>query len=1074
MKIYIRNFRGFTHKEIEIPVGKISLLKGDSGKGKTTILEAMRWCLFGNLRNIYPMGFKPSSSNQTSVVMDFPHLKMKRIERSQPPEILRVYVLKDSVSEGESPYQILESEEGQRYIESIFSTKSIWEISSYLSQGDRCPLMTSSNAEKMNLLCEILFGNKLCSDIQDFQNPDFYSDKIEKQLDEVSATLTQQTGSYNTIYGKYMEAIQGYQANPHPEEAWTSLPTSEVITNLQTSIDEKKQIIQEITKQMVETKGKETEKEFLSQRLRELQEKIKAFESVNSEDQLQYLKNVRVEIDTLEKELQVLQELYLSTLAQEQKKEIVQKELTKSEEAKNSLFQEDFASLSLLEVQEKLQFVKQKKQETESLLLQVKQLEKEESDKIQKLKSLQESFVAIQTNLSSYSIQDVEKLRLLIQNTKSFHKLKEIQEKEPEKISISFPEESIPEMTRSLPVFLSDMTRNEEILQKYNLVQKGTPITSQVEAAVLQHLSGIQQVLTFVETMKKEVELDKNHTELNTKMTELQREIETIKSEISQKEREFSETPLLDLEKYITKKTEIQMNIGDTLHCPDCQSSLEIHQKEGSMKLCKSNRVRYTAEEGKKKMDLLQSVMDLFQGMKTKETELQFLEKEKQNLPLPKPEYLSEQARQAYTDEVVQKYKSFYDEVSKVNFKITNEFAKTSEEAELFLQQIPLYQNRKQWELEYQQVKTTLSIQDDLSILSSEEMEAYEKACLVLPGLLSQKTVLEQTLVEEAKLYQELQDKKKGFTSIKELEELLPTFQQDIESLELKIKQYKDYKEALQKWQTLQNEMKLFQELDSKDSSSIIQQKIESGKIQLYAKKETLSGFSQFEILTEDYRTVQQKLDLIQIVCSSEMLSKQLQEAQNQIDSYERRIKDGSVLLSMAQLRSELEQLQVSVVELTNKQSHLNRLRMLIIEVTNSSLQNLVDSINSCTNSILEELFEHSIHLELKLFKENKKTNMAKPQINFSLEYNNNTYDSIVGLSGGEKDRISLALTIALACINPSPILFLDECMSSLNVDLRENCIEAIQKFLIAQTGKTCINIEHSGVDGYYDQVIEL
>ena len=79
-----------------------------------------------------------------------------------------------------------------------------------------------------------------------------------------------------------------------------------------------------------------------------------------------------------------------------------------------------------------------------------------------------------------------------------------------------------------------------------------------------------------------------------------------------------------------------------------------------------------------------------------------------------------------------------------------------------------------------------------------------------------------------------------------------------------------------------------------------------------------------------------------------------------------------------------------------------------------------------------------------------------------------------MGLSGGEKDRISLALTVALACVNPSPVLFLDECMSSLNTDLRENCIDALKKFVVAQTGKTIINIEHSGIEGYYDNVISI
>jgi DNA repair exonuclease SbcCD ATPase subunit len=156
------------------------------------------------------------------------------------------------------------------------------------------------------------------------------------------------------------------------------------------------------------------------------------------------------------------------------------------------------------------------------------------------------------------------------------------------------------------------------------------------------------------------------------------------------------------------------------------------------------------------------------------------------------------------------------------------------------------------------------------------------------------------------------------------------------------------------------------------------------------------------------------------------------------------------------------------------EQAYLNRLKMLIIEVTNSSLQNLVDSINECTNNVLEDLFENNIRVELKLFKEQKKTNNLKPVINFSIYYNNSTYDNIMGLSGGEKDRISLALTVALACVNPSPVLFLDECLSTVSNDLRECAIDAIKKFVIIPTKKTCIFIQHSSVEGIYDNVIEI
>jgi predicted ATP-binding protein involved in virulence len=76
MKVYIKNFRCFKEKKIQFPSGNISLLKGESGRGKSTVLSACYWCLFSGMRNIYPLDFKPSSSNQTIVTLEFPKVKI--------------------------------------------------------------------------------------------------------------------------------------------------------------------------------------------------------------------------------------------------------------------------------------------------------------------------------------------------------------------------------------------------------------------------------------------------------------------------------------------------------------------------------------------------------------------------------------------------------------------------------------------------------------------------------------------------------------------------------------------------------------------------------------------------------------------------------------------------------------------------------------------------------------------------------------------------------------------------------------------------------------------------------------
>ena len=75
-------------------------------------------------------------------------------------------------------------------------------------------------------------------------------------------------------------------------------------------------------------------------------------------------------------------------------------------------------------------------------------------------------------------------------------------------------------------------------------------------------------------------------------------------------------------------------------------------------------------------------------------------------------------------------------------------------------------------------------------------------------------------------------------------------------------------------------------------------------------------------------------------------------------------------------------------------------------------------------------------------------------------------------LSGGERDRISLAITLALAKLNSCPLLLLDECMASLDANLKEASLKCLRHTLCGT--KTIVVINHEGTEGHYDNVVVL
>ena len=141
----------------------------------------------------------------------------------------------------------------------------------------------------------------------------------------------------------------------------------------------------------------------------------------------------------------------------------------------------------------------------------------------------------------------------------------------------------------------------------------------------------------------------------------------------------------------------------------------------------------------------------------------------------------------------------------------------------------------------------------------------------------------------------------------------------------------------------------------------------------------------------------------------------------------------------------------------------------LIQHSENESFTHFINHFNILTNQILAILFDNC-YIKIKAFKENDKTKTIKAQLDFNIYIDGNKYDNWHVLSGGEKDRISIAMTLAFNYLKANKILFLDECMASLDVNNRAKCIKAIKTYA---KDKIVINICHETIEGFYDEIID-
>lgn len=146
----------------------------------------------------------------------------------------------------------------------------------------------------------------------------------------------------------------------------------------------------------------------------------------------------------------------------------------------------------------------------------------------------------------------------------------------------------------------------------------------------------------------------------------------------------------------------------------------------------------------------------------------------------------------------------------------------------------------------------------------------------------------------------------------------------------------------------------------------------------------------------------------------------------------------------------------------------LQKLKDIILKAESITLKNYINSININLERYLEKFFsDNSLIVQLDSFKETK-SKLVKAEINIKV-LQNGIETNLSCLSGGEYDRVQLAFNLALSNMHHSPLLLLDESISSLD---EVTCSKVLQS--VKMTGKYSILVAHQTVEGIFDNIINV
>lgn len=201
-------------------------------------------------------------------------------------------------------------------------------------------------------------------------------------------------------------------------------------------------------------------------------------------------------------------------------------------------------------------------------------------------------------------------------------------------------------------------------------------------------------------------------------------------------------------------------------------------------------------------------------------------------------------------------------------------------------------------------------------------------------------------------------------------------------------------------------------------------------------------------------------------------LNQKIENSANKIRQVDYEIKCALRCQEYQILLNQLEKKKIDMMEKQKSLTSLGDLRQSSVDLECKQLQSTVDAINSMLEAILDSIFDSPIKVIIKLYKKLKSNKRIKPSVNLTINYKGMEYDNPNFLSGGEMDRISMAITIALNKISNSPFLLLDESMKSINNDLRSSVVESMKSILSNEKTILCIN--HEDTEGHYDHYIKL
>ena len=578
MKLILQGFKCYDEQEFQFENGKLLLLSGPSGIGKSTVFQSLFWVLYGSLRNVYSNNGTNGTGLKTkcSVTLSLNDYENFKVYRQKRPELLKVY----------TSDKCYEDEVGQQIINEKFGTKEVFLACCYLQQNEKSTLLSSSLSERMDILNLISFSG---------DNPEEMINRIDENLKAYNSIFLDKENTFKNLCEQFRLELEESPIDPE---------TIEMSRNLDATLKElgEKEIELVLTKEQLEKKITEQIKicgilENLNETSKNLKTELNSIPFVSLLD-----------CDELQKEVKTCQELIPLALQYEKIELEIIKHKTHLEKLELELStidpnwkvthtQSDFTGISEKEIWS-IQKVENDYVKNLNLANSLK-IEYTSENLIKEIEECQQQI----TNINMY-----EKAIVSYQNYESVLKRTydcQVQIKEYQRKITEYNEkiEKYKILLCEYPMHnLQSLKDRISSFQKFSTLQTQlNNLTSELEKVVLQlenvqieenkfdkchdKLEILKQILPLFENLNR---YQQDYLNLEKSSNELQIKLKSLTSNL-QPLLEQSEYLESEIQSLTTRLSELKKSV-DILSCPHCNGSVRYYQ--GKIHACQEKSIK--------------------------------------------------------------------------------------------------------------------------------------------------------------------------------------------------------------------------------------------------------------------------------------------------------------------------------------------------------------------------------------------------------------------------------------------------------------------------------------------------